>query len=61
MTAQVPDITAISDRDWPGNTSTALMTWACKVVRVIGASYHDLPQWWLFLPIAALGTAGLFL
>ena len=31
------------------------------LVRTIGASYRDLPQGWLFLPIAALGTAGLLL
>lgn len=27
----------------------------------VGASFRDLPQGWLFLPIAALGTAGLVL
>jgi hypothetical protein len=30
-------------------------------VPAMGARYRDLPQGWLFLPIAALGTAGLML
>jgi hypothetical protein len=29
------------------------------LVPAVGASYRDLPQGWLFLPIALLGTAGL--
>lgn len=44
----------------------ALLAWSLTLVGIvmapaIGAKFRDLPQGWLFLPVAALGTAGLVL
>ncbi len=37
----------------------AFSLWGLVLARMVGQSYRDMPQGWLFLPVAVLGALGL--